>query len=296
LKAAAVIKRFRPDIVVGTGGYVCGPVVLMAAFMGYPTFIQEQNALPGWTNRLLGSVVKGVSLGYEEARQYFPERKIRVTGNPIRPEILTARREEGSHLFGLDPNKLTVLVFGASQGAKAINRALIEGWVKLRGRGDLQILFVTGKRGFDDAKQQLATYGLTEVGDGHLRTGDLHIFPYLYDMPAALAASDLAVSRAGAMSLAEMCARGVPMVLVPLPHAAENHQEKNARALAARGAAEVILERDLTPETLVSMIESLADDRRRLKTMSDAALAVGRPDAVWDIAGLIQSLARFNPD
>lgn len=291
LKAASVIRGFRPDVVVGTGGYVCGPVVLMAAMLGRPTLIQEQNALPGWTNRVLGSVVKLVSVGYEEATRFFPAHKVRVTGNPVRPEILQARREDGCRRFGLDPARTTVLIFGASQGARAINTAVVAAYPELKHRENLQILFVTGQRGFEDTAKRLAEHGLAEAGPGHLRSGNLHVFSYMHDMPAALAASDLSVSRAGAMSLAEMCARGVPMVLVPLPTAAENHQEKNARALAARGAAEVILERELTPGALLATLDRLVGSRDRLQAMSRSALAAGKPRAVWDIVDHIAKLA-----
>ncbi|MGE5508270.1 MAG: undecaprenyldiphospho-muramoylpentapeptide beta-N-acetylglucosaminyltransferase [Chitinophagales bacterium] len=289
--ARATLARFRPDVVLGTGGYACGPVVLTARLMGIPTAIQEQNALPGWTNRVLGRVVDRVALGFGEAERFFPKAKCVLTGNPLRAGILTARREEGQARFGLDPGKRTVLVFGGSQGARAINRATLAALPGLVARRDCQLLWVTGTRSFAEVSERLAAEGAA-VGEQEARLGDVHVFAYLHDMPLALAAADLAVSRASAMALSEMAVRGLPSILIPLPSAAENHQEWNARAREKAGASVMLLERDLSGERLGALLAGLLADPVRLARMESAARTLGRPQAAEAVARLLHDLAR----
>lgn len=288
--ARATLARFRPDVVLGTGGYACGPVVLTARLMGIPTVIQEQNALPGWTNRVLGRVVDRVALGFGEAERFFPRSKCLLTGNPLRPAILTARRPEGQARFELTPDKRTVLVFGGSQGARAINRAMLEALPQLAARPDCQVLWVTGTRSFAEVRARLAAEGAVTSPDS-ARLGDIHVFAYLHDMPLALAAADLAVSRSSAMALSEMAVRGLPSILIPLPTAAENHQEWNARAREKAGAGVMLLERDLSGERLGNLVGELLGDKARLARMENAARALGRPQAADVVAGLLLDLS-----
>jgi undecaprenyldiphospho-muramoylpentapeptide beta-N-acetylglucosaminyltransferase len=292
-EALALVRRLSPDVCVGTGGYVAGPVVLAAALSGVPTVIQEQNALPGLTNRILARFADKVAVGYEAAALSFGRGdKLVVTGNPIRPEIVAMTRQRGAARLGVDPTKRLVLITGASQGARSINHAVLEAFPKLTTL-DAQFLIATGAAGFKDfvsGVRAQAGKGRPFLDGQGERFGNLMAVPYLYDMPAALAASDLVVGRAGALSIAEITARGLPAILIPYPYAAENHQEKNARVLEAAGAARVILDRELNAARLYDEIASLLADDERLAAMAEASRKLGKPDAVWEIVALIEGV------
>ncbi|HHV61818.1 MAG TPA: undecaprenyldiphospho-muramoylpentapeptide beta-N-acetylglucosaminyltransferase [Firmicutes bacterium] len=290
-QALAIIRSFRPDVVVGTGGYVCGPVVMVAKLLKIPALIHEQNAIPGVTNRILSAFVDVVAATYSESVRYFrrPGRVV-VTGNPVRPSVLAATRAGGSASLGLDPQKPTLLVFGGSQGSRAINQAMIEAFpLLLQGMPDLQIVHQTGKLDYDRVCGELRARNLYDGGRG--REGII-VTPYLYDMENALAAADLVVSRAGAISIAEITARGLPAILIPLPTAAEHHQERNARALESSGAARVILEPDLNGPSLAASVLDLLRDRDALREMATRSKGLGRPEATGELVKLVKSLAR----
>ena len=258
LRAEQIIHKFKPDVVIGTGGFVCGPVLLAASLSGIPTLVQEQNVIPGVTNTILSRFVKCVALGYEEAADRFKRKDILVyTGNPVRKDILTGTRDHGRALLGLDPDKFTLLVAGGSRGARSINNAMIEVHRYFRDRRDIQILHVTGDHEYDRVVGQL------EGIDGKGRYGEgSHIIPYLHHMPEALAAADLAVYRAGAVGLAELTVRGLPAILIPYPYAAEDHQRYNAQALVMCGAAKMILDKMLTGRELLEEIVHLKMTRK----------------------------------
>ena len=284
-EAKRVLDELSPDLVIGTGGYVCGPICFWAALKGVPVCVQEQNALPGVTNKILSRFVERIFLGYSEADKYFKGKARKIfTGNPIRADILRCRREDGLRAFGLDADKMTVLVAGGSLGAASINKAVLQVEKRLSGRDDVQVLHATGKNNYDQYMDEVKAAG------GF--AGNIHIEPYLYDMPLALAAADLAVFRSGAIGLAELTARGIPSILVPFPHATANHQEFNARALEAAGAAEVILDRELTGDALQEKIEDLLLHKDRLRRMQKAARQAGRPRAAQEIARQSLALAR----
>lgn len=283
--AGKIVRRFRPDVAIGTGGYVCGPVLLAASLMGVPTMIQEQNVIPGITNKILSKCVTKIALGYAEAKAYFPAEKAVFTGNPIRDEVMTADRAAAAR-FALDPAKCTVLVSGGSRGARTINRAMVGAHCHFAGSRRVQILHVTGKAEYEDIAAKLRAAGIDAK-----RPGNSILVPYLYDMPSALAAADLAIFRAGAMGLAEITAKGIPALLVPYPYAAENHQEHNARAMERRGAARVVLDRDLTAEKCVAFIEEFAVAEEKRAAMRAASRAMGRPEAAAEIAALALALA-----
>lgn len=285
-KAAKIVRDFRPDVVVGTGGYVCGPILLAASLMHVPTLIQEQNVVPGITNKILSKFVSKIAAGTEEAMKHFPADKVLCTGNPIRSEVMTALREEGAAEFGFDPKRKTVLVSGGSRGARAINRAMVDVLVQAAAHPEIQYLHVTGKNEYEDVIQRLTKAGLDLESVEHIK-----IRPYLYDMPKAMAMADLAVFRAGATGLAELTARGIPSVLVPYPYAAENHQEHNARALEEAGAARMILNKELTSERLSSVLAELLSEEDKLAAMAEASRRMGRPQAAADIANLVLELA-----
>lgn len=275
--AYKLINNINPDLVIGTGGYVCGPVVFMAALKGIPTCIQEQNAMPGITNKILSRYVEKVFLGYKEAGKYFFNKvEKQYTGNPIRTEILAYSREDAVAELGLDPAKKTILVSGGSRGARSINNAMLEAEVLLSERHDVQVLHVTGDANYEQYMSDIAKKG--GVGD------NIIIKPYLHNMPAALAAADLAVFRAGAIGLAELMAKGIPSILIPYPYATANHQEFNARAIEAQGAAKVILDKDVDGEKLLEAIEHLLVHKSELQMMQEAARALGKPEAAMVIA------------
>ena len=288
IKAEHIIQKFKPDVVIGTGGFVCGPVLLAASLSGIPTLVQEQNVIPGVTNTILSRFVKCVALGYEEAAERFKRKDILVyTGNPVRKDILTGTKDHGRALLGLDPDKFTLLVAGGSRGARSINNAMIEVHRYFRDSKDIQILHVTGDHEYDRVVGQL------EGIDGKGRYGEgSHIIPSLHHMPEALAAADLAVYRAGAVGLAELTVRGLPAILIPYPYAAEDHQRYNAQALVMCGAAKMILDKMLTGRELLEEIVHLKNDPEALKRMAQASKSKGRPQAAHDIAELALSIAK----
>jgi UDP-N-acetylglucosamine--N-acetylmuramyl-(pentapeptide) pyrophosphoryl-undecaprenol N-acetylglucosamine transferase len=287
-QSRSILQEFQPDIVIGTGGYVCGPVLLMASLLKIPTLIQEQNAIPGVTNKILARFVDKIAVGYAEAIPRFPvARKVVVTGNPIRSDVMEITRDQGQRELGLDPDKLTLLVSGGSRGAQSINKAAILVSKVLAERAGIQVLHVTGKSDYNNI---VGLYN--QIGIEPEKNGNISIRPYLYNMPHALAAADLAVFRAGAIGLAELTARGIPSVLVPYPYAAENHQEHNARVLETNGAALVIRDADLTGEHLLSAIEGLLADPQKRLAMAEASKAMGRPYAAQRIAEMAIAQAR----
>lgn len=275
--AYQIIKKEKPDLVIGTGGYVCGPIVFMAALKCIPTCIQEQNAMPGVTNKILSRYVRKVFLGYKEAGKYFQGKaELVYTGNPIRTEILEHERQAAIKELGLDPEKKTILVSGGSRGARSINNAMLEAELALSGRNEVQVLHATGDVNYEQYMAEITKRG--GVGE------NIIIKPYLHNMPVALAAADLAVFRAGAIGLAELMAKGVPSVLIPYPYATANHQEFNARAVEAKGAAQVILDKELNGERILEAIEHLLLHTKDLEKMQAAAKALGKPQAAETIA------------
>jgi len=285
-----IIRNFRPEIVIGTGGFVSGPVLLAARLQGIPTLIQEQNALPGITNRVLSRFVNKIALGFSAAAAGFPpavQHKLVVTGNPVREEIIAANREDGRREFGLSSDKLTVLVAGGSRGARSINAAMLEVHKRFAGHPKVQILHATGTAGYDNYCHELAKAGI-DIENSR----NIIVKPYFYNMPAALAAADIVVFRAGAIGLAEIAVRGLPSILVPYPFAAENHQEVNARVMERAGAAIVILDKDLNGKSLARTLETLLNDPDRLAEMAAASRRLGVPDAASRLASLVENLVK----
>lgn len=276
LRSRAVLSRFRPAVVMATGGYVSGPPVMAARTMGIPVVIQEQNSFPGITNRKLARSADLVFLGFEDARKYFPGRaEVVFSGNPVRSEIGCGDRAIAAGGFGLDPDGKILLVFGGSQGSQAINKTVSGALDRIAAEG-IQVLWQTGDREYDRWKA---------LDGGH--GGRIRVLPYIAVMADAYAAADLAVARAGAISIAEMTVCGLPGVFIPLPTAAENHQEHNARSLEGVGAAAVIPERNLTPALLAETVCGILGSDERLRSMSAASRSLGRTDAAARIAQTI---------
>jgi len=286
LNAMRIVRQFRPHVAIGTGGYVCGPILLAASLMHVPSLIQEQNVIPGITNRILSKFVTKIAAGSAAAARHFPKAKTVVTGNPIRAEVMGADARDGFRAYGFDPKLPVVLVSGGSLGARAINRAMIDILVEAQKYETVQYLHATGKKEYEDVVQRLQAAGV------NLEHPCIKVVPYLYDMPQAEAMAKLAIFRAGAIGLAELTARGIPAILVPYPYAAENHQEFNAREMEKAGAAKVILNSDLTSETLASALAELLTEPSKLADMAAASKAMGRPQAAEAIANLVLEIAR----
>ena len=279
-RAADIVKSFKPSAVVGTGGYVCGPILLAASLMKVPTLIQEQNAVAGVTNKILSKFVKKIAVGTRDALKNFPADKTVYTGNPIRKEVLAAKKEDGLREFNFTDDKPIILISGGSRGARSINNAMINVLKSAAQKNSAQFLHVTGKGEFNSVVEKLSD----------LDAPNIRIVPYLYNMPTAMAMADLAIFRAGATGLAELTARGIPSILIPSPYAAENHQEFNARSLVEAGAARMILNKDLTAEILSATIDELLASPEKLKSMAKASLSLGKPNAADEIADLILKL------
>lgn len=287
VKANAIICKFRPDVVIGTGGYVCGPILMAAALHNIPTLIQEQNVIAGITNKILSRFVDVVAMGYKDAAASFSKAKrVVYTGNPVRPEVLVDSRTAGRNYFNLSDDTFTVLIAGGSRGARTINNAMIDVHKHFQGKEGIKLIHITGSGEYESVLSQL---GITD-GEG-LGQSSL-ILPYLHDMPKALAAADLAVFRSGAIGLAELAVRGIPSVLVPYPYAAEDHQTYNARIFVQEGAAHMIVDKMLSAHDLIGEIEMFMDNRDLLAQMGERALQLGKPNAAHDIAKLALSIAK----
>lgn len=300
-RAVRLLRRFRPHVVVGTGGYVSGPVVAAAVLLRIPVALQEQNAFPGATNRLLSRFAGFVAAAYEESRRCFPRRaRVVVTGNPVRPEVVRADRHQARRRLGVADAERLVVVFMGSRGSATVNRAMGEALVHLGGRPGLRLLYATGESHYEAVLADLRARGLEVMpgpGSGENRAAlagaNVEVRPYLHDMVTALAAADLVVARAGAMTLAEVTARGLPALLIPSPHVAHRHQDANARVLAARGAARVLAEEGLRGEELARAILELAESPALLARMAEASRQLGRPGAVEAIVdGILDLVAR----
>ena len=298
-QSLGLVRRFHPDVAVGTGGYVSGPVILAARLLGVRTAIQEQNAIPGFTNRMLARLVDRVFLPFPEARRYFGRRtRTKVTGNPLRPEVLSTRAEDARRRLGIAASRQVLFVFGGSRGAQSIHRAMPEALAALLRRSSLLVLYVTGQAYHAEVLARLRERGLVReergaaVRPGGEPRGELRVMPYLHEVADALAAADLAVVRAGAMTVSELLARGLPAIVVPSPNVANNHQEANARVLQRAGAAVVIRDARLTGPGLAAAVEELLDDPQRRARMAEAARVLGRPNAGHLIAQEILTLGR----
>lgn len=273
MEASKIINDFKPDIVVGTGGYVCGPVVLAAHFKKIPTMIHEQNVFPGITNKLLSKVVDVIGISFSEAEKYFPEqarKKLVLVGNPVRKDVLTADRKKSRVKFNISSDDIYIYSFGGSGGQLSLNEAIIDVIKKYNGKNGVKILHITGKRLYDSFMEKLNHSVKIEK--------NIEVRNYMYDAATALSASDIVIGSAGAITIAEITALGVPSILIPKTYTAENHQEYNARALEKEGAAKVILEKNLNGSELIKAIEEIIENKNVLKAMSLNSKRMGSTD------------------
>ncbi len=285
LRAWQLLRRVRPDVVIGFGGYVSIPVGFATRLAGVPLVLHEQNSVPGMANATLSRWADAVGVTYPDSRRLLrhPERA-EVTGNPVRPEVLASTRDEGRRRLHLPPTATVLLVFGGSRGARHLNTALLSLRDRLLEVVDLHVVHVCGRAEYQDVSRALAEGG----GDGG---GRWHLLDYLDDMGSALAAADLVVARAGATSIAEITALGVPAVLVPYPYATDDHQTGNARACVDNGAALLVPDAELDDKRFGDELLELLEDPARRATMAAASRNLGRPDAAERVVTLARSAA-----
>jgi len=274
-----VIRQFRPDVVVGTGGYVCGPILFVASLLGIPTVIHESNSFPGVTTRLLAKRVTSIFIAFDEARRWLKRTDhVRLVGTPTRVILGTVSKEEGRSFFHIAADKKTLLVFGGSLGAASINDAVLESIPELLASG-IQVVWQTGQGDYERVRTAL----------GNKNTGWLG--PFIDKMEYAFGAADLVVCRSGATTIAELTRVGKPGIVIPYPFAAGDHQTHNARSLVDGGAAVMIADKDARKNLKENVIE-LLNDSKRLDTMSKASARLGKPDAGRDIATAILGMIR----
>lgn len=264
-----IIKQFKPDAIVGVGGYASGPAVLAGWMMRVKTSILEQNSIPGLTNKILGKFVRAVFIAFDETRRFFKAKKLIMTGTPIRAQILSRLAEPEAPSPGPPDDPFHLFVFGGSQGAMAINEMVVGAAATLHDGGrQLAIVHQTGQR---DLERTTAAYAEAGV------SADCRAF--IDDMAREYRAADLVIARSGAATVAELAAAGVPAILIPYPTAADNHQEINAREMAERGAALMFRQADVSPSILAEQLMNLMDDPDALERMRSDMTALGRPDA-----------------
>jgi UDP-N-acetylglucosamine--N-acetylmuramyl-(pentapeptide) pyrophosphoryl-undecaprenol N-acetylglucosamine transferase len=284
VQSLLLMRRLRPTVVVGTGGYVCGPVVYMGSVLGIPTLIQEQNSYPGVTTRFLSSRVDQVHISFESSKRFFKRaRNVHLSGNPTRATLGSITRAEAANFFGLDVQKKTFLVFGGSLGASSINRAVLTILSGLVASG-IQVIWQTGENDYD-------TIIASSEYQAEKGRGTIRVFKFIERMEYAYSACDLALCRAGATTVAELARAGVPSVLIPYPYATADHQTENAKAMVDSGTA-IMIANDTLGGELLDTLQDLLADQGRLKQMSERALSISKPKAAATIAQAVIGLAK----
>lgn len=292
-KARKIIKKFKPQVAVGVGGYASGPTLKMAATMGIPTLIQEQNSYAGVTNKLLAKQAKKICVAYEGMDRFFPQEKIILTGNPIRQTLVTEQvsREDAAKHFGLDPNRKTVLIIGGSLGARTLNETMIANLNMIQAHPEVQFIWQVGKIYIDQVKEALRAYSGELVCNSHIATmPNLYVNDFIKHMEYAYGIADLVVSRAGAGSISEFCLLGKPVILVPSPNVAEDHQTQNALALVRRDAALYVKDAE-AKEQLVELAIETVKDNDKLQALNRNILEMALPDSAEIIAKEVLRLA-----
>jgi UDP-N-acetylglucosamine--N-acetylmuramyl-(pentapeptide) pyrophosphoryl-undecaprenol N-acetylglucosamine transferase len=283
MQSFLIIRRLHPTVVVGTGGYVCGPVLYVGSVLAIPTLIQEQNSYPGFTTRFLSSRVDQVHISFENSKRFFRRSdNVRFSGNPTRATLGSITKAEAASFFGLDVQKKTLLVFGGSLGASSINRAVCNILSDLTTSG-IQVIWQTGENDYDSIKASPEYQAEKE-------RGAIKVFKFVEKMEYAYSACDLALCRAGATTVAELARAGVPAVLIPYPYATADHQTENAKAMVESGAAIMIADDMLSAKLLGTLLDLLAD-KKRLKRMSESAVSISKPKAAATIAQAVIGLA-----
>ncbi len=272
-EAKQILKEFKPDVVIGTGGYVCGPIVRAAHKYGIKSYIHEQNAFPGVTNKLLENYVDKVFISFPEAQEYFKKKeKLIVTGNPIRKSFLTSTMQNFRDKLEIADREFVILCFGGSLGAGKINSVMIKAAESLNALSDIKVFFITGKLHYPLIEEELSQQKINK--------DKIKLLPYVDNMHEYLSAADLIISRSGALTVSEITACGKASILIPSPNVTGNHQYFNAKVPADKGGAVLIEEKDLTAEKLMDTILRLKNNKEILNAMGKASASVGRFDAV----------------
>lgn len=280
LKARSILKSFKPQVVVGVGGYASGPMLKAATMLKIPTLVQEQNSFPGKTNKLLAKDVSALCTAYEGLEKFFPKEKITLTGNPVRFEMVNieGKREEAFQFYGLDSNLKTILVIGGSLGARTLNQSVMNHYDLLKNK-DVQVLWQCGKLYYSELKDQLKdkeSYNIKQV-------------QFIDRMDLAYAMADVIISRAGAISVSELCLVKKPLILVPSPNVAEDHQTKNAMALVEKGAALLVKDSE-AKETLIPLAIDLLTKEELQQQLSANIAKLGKPNATQSIVDVLENI------
>ncbi|MBM6857523.1 undecaprenyldiphospho-muramoylpentapeptide beta-N-acetylglucosaminyltransferase [Caecibacteroides pullorum] len=293
-KARKIIKEFRPQVAVGVGGYASGPTLKTAGMMGIPTLIQEQNSYAGVTNKLLAQKADRICVAYEGMEKFFPSEKILLTGNPVRQSLLDNQitRETAASAFGFNPNLKTVLVLGGSLGARTINQTLAAGLALMKAHPEVQFIWQTGKIYIDQVKAAITAFTGEAVRNARVGSiPNLYVTDFIKNMNNAYTLADLVISRAGAGSISEFCLLGKPVILVPSPNVAEDHQTKNALALVNKDAALYVKDAEAQEKLLDTALETVADDEL-LKQLSINIAKLALPDSARIIAEEVLKLIK----
>jgi UDP-N-acetylglucosamine--N-acetylmuramyl-(pentapeptide) pyrophosphoryl-undecaprenol N-acetylglucosamine transferase len=282
LRAAIIIKRYKPHAVIGTGGYASGPIMMAATRFGVPAVIQEQNSFAGLANKQVADKASKVCVAYDGMDKYFPKEKIVLTGNPVRKDIISVgeKRTQGLSHFGFEPTTKTLLVIGGSLGARTINEAVLGNIDKLIDAG-VQVIWQTGRGYFEAYKASLSKYDLRKI----------RVQDFVKEMDLAYAAADVVISRSGALSVSELCIAGKPVILVPSPNVAEDHQTKNAMALVEKDAALLVSDKDAKAKLVDEALKLLFDEQLGSR-LSANILKLAKPRATEDIVNEIEKLIK----
>lgn len=280
LRAIVIVKKFNPHVVIGTGGYASGPIMMAATRLGVASVIQEQNSFAGLANKQVAKKVSKVCVAFEGMEKYFPKEKIVLTGNPVRKDILVIaeKRDRALNQFGFDANKKTLLIIGGSLGARTINESILSGIEKFID-AQVQVIWQTGKVYYEEYKSQLSKYDLRKI----------RVFDFLREMDFAYAAADVVISRSGAIAVSELCIAKKPSILVPSPNVAEDHQTKNAMALVSKKAAELVSDKDASTR-LVGEALGLLFDESRADALRKNIGKLAKPNAANEIVDEIEKL------
>lgn len=293
-KARSIIKKFKPQVAVGVGGYASGPTLKTAGMMGVPTLIQEQNSYAGVTNKLLAQKACKICVAYEGMEKFFPAEKIIMTGNPVRQNLLghSISHEDATESFGLSPAKKTILILGGSLGARTINETLIGGLDVIRANPNVQFIWQTGKIYIEQIREAITAATGEPVRHPHINAiPNLYVTDFIKDMASAYAAADLVISRAGAGSISEFCLLHKPVILVPSPNVAEDHQTKNALALVNKDAAIYVKDVDAKDKLLPVAMETISNTEK-LKSLSENIAKLALPDSATIIAKEVLKLIK----
>lgn len=284
--ARRIVREFRPQVAVGVGGYASGPMLKVCAMAGIPTLIQEQNSYAGVTNKLLAKQAAKICVAYDSMERFFPAEKLILTGNPVRQALVDSRitREQAAEHFGLNPQKKTILILGGSLGARTLNRTMEAALRDIKGHPEVQFIWQTGRIYINEVKDAITTFTGDTMRNVRVPSlPNLYVNDFISEMPMAYGLADLVVSRAGAGSISEFCLLGKPVILVPSPNVAEDHQTKNALALVNKDAALYVKDADAATQLVDLALRTVADDDR-LHSLSEHIARLALPDSADRIA------------